>query len=233
MRDETKAAIVEHAKQTMPLECCGLVLVSKGKEIYFPCKNLSTEKNQFTLDPIDYEMAESIGDIVTVVHSHCYQSAKPSQADLVACEASGLPWLIVSVPTETFHYFEPSGYKAPLVGREFCHGVLDCYTLVQDWFKSERGVILPDFHRDVKWWENGQNIYLENFEKAGFKQIEIDKVEKGDCFLMQMMSKVPNHAAIYLGDDIILHHVQNRLSTREVYGGYYRKVTNKALRYYP
>ena len=48
---------------------------------------------------------------------------------------------------------------------------------------------------------------------------------------MKLDSVVPNHAAIYLDDMIILHHVQGRLSSRDVYGGYYQKVTELCLRH--
>ena len=54
-----------------------------------------------------------------------------------------------------------------------------------------------------------------------------------DIILMNIESPVPNHAAIYLGENVILHHVTNRLSSRDVYkwGGYYHKMTAKVLRH--
>jgi cell wall-associated NlpC family hydrolase len=48
---------------------------------------------------------------------------------------------------------------------------------------------------------------------------------------MHIVSPVPNHVAIYIGDNKILHHVQGRLSSRDVYGSYYQKVTAKILRH--
>ena len=47
---------------------------------------------------------------------------------------------------------------------------------------------------------------------------------------MQVLSNVPNHAAIYLGGDVIGHHLYGRLSGRDVYGGYYKKHTTHVLR---
>ena len=52
----------------------------------------------------------------------------------MACEASGLPWHIVGIPSEDWIRIEPTGFVAPLVGRGWSHGVLDCYSLVRDWF---------------------------------------------------------------------------------------------------
>jgi cell wall-associated NlpC family hydrolase len=72
---------------------------------------------------------------------------------------------------------------------------------------------------------------MENFAQAGFSPVDASDLQTGDCFLMQVASSVPNHAAVYLGDGLILHHLQGRLSSRDVYGGYWQKVTTHILRY--
>ena len=97
--------------------------------------------------------------------------------------------------------------------------------------QAEFGLELRNYPRRDKWWEHGENLYLENFEKEGFRRIPIAELQRGDALLMQLVSPVPNHAAIYLGDQQILHHVQGRLSSRDVYGGYYLKNTACALRH--
>ena len=72
---------------------------------------------------------------------------------------------------------------------------------------------------------------MDNFANEGFSEIPVADVQPGDLILMNVCSLVPNHAAIYLGDQLILHHVQQRLSSRDVYGGYYWKNTACALRH--
>ena len=72
-------------------------------------------------------------------------------------------------------------HTAPLVGRAFHHGVLDCcYTLVRDWYRQERGVELLDFDRTDVWWERGENIYVEGFPVAGFRAVNRAEVSHGD-----------------------------------------------------
>ena len=231
MNNKAKACALEHALSECPRESCGLLIISKGRQRYVPCRNLGVGTDQFVLHPEDYSKAEDQGQIVGVVHSHPNLPVTPSQADRVSCEATGLPWFIVSVPSGEWSELKPFGYVAPLVGRQWSHGVLDCYSLVRDYFKQVRGIDLPDFARHDEWWKRGENLYLENFEDAGFRVVDVSSAREGDCFLMQIGSSVPNHAAVYLGEGLILHHVQGRLSSRDVYGGYWQKITTHCLRY--
>ena len=224
--------IQAHAAEESPKECCGLVAVVKGRRKYFPCKNLAvTPQEHFVLDPLDYAAVEDQGEIVAVVHSHPVTNHAPSRADRVACEQSGLPWHIINPNTGNWGYCEPEGFELPYVGREFVHGMVDCYSLCRDWYKREWGLELKNYSRCDQWWENGQNLYLDNFEKEGFRRIPVSELQRGDALLMQLSSPVPNHAAIYIGDQQVLHHIQGRLSSRDVYGGYYAKNTACALRH--
>ncbi|HQU03493.1 MAG TPA: C40 family peptidase [Acidocella sp.] len=237
MTPETRTKAALHAQSESPREACGLVIVRHGREIYHPCKNLSTNGNQFIMAPDDYALAEGRGEVIAVVHSHPYASPEPSEADRAACEQSGLPWHIVSVPGFEWVTIEPSGWRAPLIGREFHHGVLDCYTLIQDWYAENMGVTLPTPYRADGWWNVGENLYLDNFAAAGFERVMVsddkrpNEFKVGDILLMQICSPVPNHGAIWNGDGTISHHLANMLSSRDVYGGYFRKHTTHVLRY--
>lgn len=226
----TKEAIIHHAGNEYPRECCGLLINKSGKEHYFPCRNMARGTDNFQINPHDYLAAEKSGQILAVVHSHPDAQAKPSQADLVACEATGLPWHILGYPEIQWARIEPDGYKAPLLGRQWSHGVLDCYSLIRDWYLEERAIELLDFQRNDEWWKRGENLYEDNFERAGFLDVK-DGPVRGDVVLMQVLSDVPNHAGVYIGDDMIIHHLFHRLSCREVYGGYWRKHTRRILRY--
>ena len=226
-----KEALI-HAQNDSPKESVGLVHIVKGRQRYYPCNNQAeTADEHFVLDPLDYAKCEEKGEIVAVIHSHPITNHHPSPADLVACEKSGLHWFIVNPKTELWGECKPTGYELPYVGRAFFHGVVDCYTLWQDFYKKEFKINMGDYHRRDKWWDKGENMYLDNFKKEGMREVDMDEIKYGDILLMKLDSVVPNHAAIYLGDMIILHHVQGRLSSRDVYGGYYQKVTELCLRH--
>jgi len=129
-----------HAAAEYPRECCGLVALQGRRESYWPCRNPAEGIGHFILDPQDYYAAEQAGPVTALVHSHPDMPATPSEADGVACEGSGLPWFIVAaakddagqVLTGDLFGFAPEGYQAPLLGRPFAHGILDCYSVVRD-----------------------------------------------------------------------------------------------------
>ena len=232
MNPKTPAAAEEHAREVFPAECCGLVVVVKGRERYWPCLNLATDEDKFILSPADYAAADDAGEIVAVVHSHPNLFPDASMADLVAMEASGLPWHIYALPLDRWHSYKPKGYEAPLVGREWCYGVLDCYSLARDWYAEKMGLKLGDYERRGEWWNKGLNTFVDNFMNEGFVAMEPEaEPQWGDALLMQLQSPVPSHVAVYVGNDLILHHLRDRLSSRDLLSGYYQKNTTHVLRH--
>lgn len=223
--------IREHAAQEAPKEACGLLVIFKGRMQYRPCTNIAEGLSHFVLKVEDWAETEDKGaEIVAVVHTHVYLSPEPSQADLVGCETTQLPWVIVNHPVGHYTVIEPRGYQAPLIGRNFHHGVLDCYALARDFYIS-KGLQIPNYAREDEWWLKGKNLFLENFKEAGFYQIGEEDLRENDALLMQMHAPVPNHCAVYIGESKILHHVTNRLSGSDIYGGYWRHVTTHVLRH--
>lgn len=227
---EIIAEIHAHAASEAPRECCGLVIVKHGKLRYMPCRNVAAKPTEcFALAAEDYAAAEDAGEIVRVVHSHVNAAPQPSDADRVGCEKSGIPWLIVNHPVGSSFEFAPSGWKAPLIGRTFHHAALDCYSLIRDYYAEKLQISLPDFERQEEWWAKGDNLYMEGFPKAGF--FEVDALREHDVLLMQIGAPVINHAAVYIGDGLILQHCSGRLSSRDVYGGGWRRATRKIVRH--
>jgi len=222
MMATTFHAFTAHAAVEAPREACGLVLRIGDGECYWPCRNLSVSGDHFELHPEDLAEAEDYGEVIAVCHSHPGAPAEPSASDLAACAASGRAWYILG--TDGLQRIELR--PVPLECRVFHYGHRDCWSLVRDWFLDARGVRLLDYARTEKFWERGESPYTDNAEAWGFREVSRDTIEPGDVLLMRVKSRVPNHAAVYLGGEQILHHMWGQLSRREALHRYAHLVTH-------
>lgn len=234
------AEIRAHAEKEYPAEACGVLISTDAGRVYVPCGNKAkTARENFQIDEHDLVAAEDRGEVLAIIHSHPDKAPAPSMADRVSCELHEVPWGIVGWPGGEIEWFKPSGFLAPLLGRDFSHGLLDCWAACRDWYAREAGLNLPNFERQDLWWEDetGPSLYEENFKATGFYQVE--SAQRGDMLVLQIPTPGrscfhPNHAAIYLGDEptlisepspklggfgpFIYHHMPGRLANREIFG---------------
>lgn len=224
-------AVSAHAGRCAPMEACGVVVEGAGSQRYVPCRNIATDTGRFTIDPDDYARVEDEYRILGIAHSHVGVPPTPSQADVVGCESSALPWLIVNWPIGNYYVVEPSGAEIPLLGREFCYGTLDCFALVRDYYRSRLNILIPDFQRPDDWNQCEISPVIDNLSAAGFDLVPVDRLHMHDVLLMKCGTKVINHLAIFTGGVSLIQHLRDRLSGVGVYDGYWRKVTVAAARH--
>lgn len=252
-----KDKIISHAWDDFPNECCGLIVqdMMDGGIHYVRLPNISPDpKNSFEIDPQEYAEIEYSFGILAIVHSHPNGEPLPSEVDKVQMGLHGVDWVIVGLghtPTGAKYCdiktHKPTAYTSPLLGREYHHGVQDCYSLVRDYYERELGIELPDFARVDEWWENADHepLYENNFKKAGFEVIT-GTPQKHDVILCRVgRTHHINHALVFIGDGkltsettpdcvgdcLVLHHPHGRLSVREIYGESWQKRTAFVVRH--
>lgn len=232
--EELLEEITKYCISKLPEEACGLIVLFKGRYKFIPCENVSVldRLEYFAIHPLDYAAAEDKGKVCAVVHSHSKTGAVFSPWDIESQARFGIPWLLVGLGGAT-EYAWLAKPKAPkeLYGREYVWHVTDCYSFIQDWYEFEYGIILPDFQREEKFWEKGQEPYLDNFKSAGFVEVPKDSLQYGDGLLLQIAGKITSHAAVYVGNNQIAHHLNGRLSSRDVLGQYYYDRITKVVRH--
>lgn len=124
-------------------------------------------------------------------------------------------------------YFENVTYK----NRVYVYGVLDCYTLIRDYFRDKYNVWIPaNIDRSFGWWHNGRNLYVDMYSEYGFTETT-DLIRKDDVLLFKFDNGMPSHSAIYIGEGMMLHHMIGRLSCIEKFDGIYKMSLAGVLRY--
>ena len=104
---------------------------------------------------------------------------------------------------------------------------------VEIWYREELGIVLKDWVRPNNPDEFIKNPMFEDcFEQTGFRELlPTEDLRYGDLLLMSISSSGLNHIGVYLGQQTVLHHLQNRLSSRDLLDEWLLKCTGKRIRY--
>lgn len=198
-------------------------------------------------NPKDYFRVSSkefyLHDFIALVHSHTSYPSKgynvssywdirtPSKNDMIAQKNLNIPFGIIGYDGDniTDLIWFPD-YDSPIMNQPFIYGVYDCYRIIKAWYWQNWQIKLMDHPREFDWKEV-DNLYNTKYEEAGFYEVDRSlPLEIGDMIYMRINGNYDNHAALYIGDGKILHHLNNRLPTIEHYAKWRSKVT-KHLRY--
>ena len=244
----------DHARKLFPEEMCGFVVDGA----FVPVQNQAADPAQHaeqdcscrlcTFRISDADTLRYLPKAQMVLHSHPNGPLHPSKEDMAGQLATNIPWGLVGLDEDRIGEFICWGDGwpvAPLVGREFVHGVHDCYSLVRDTFQLGRDglkaqgitdawpyppITLLDMARDDGWWNGADDFYGEHFRTVGFEIISREEARAGDCFLIKIHSDKFNHAGILISNDLIMHHLPRRVSRREP-SGIWARAAERWLRY--
>jgi len=226
--------IIAYCKSKFPEEACGFVTVVKGRHKWIPCENVAGNKNSFfAIHPLEFAKASDSGEIIAVVHSHTIHPTVFSETDVAFQKIQGIPWMLVGLQSGEAEIEWLRGEKQAdaLYGRKYIWHVTDCYSFIKDWYLQEKKIYIPDFAREEYFWKKNQEIYLDNFAKAGFSEVPLASLQEGDVLLMHIGGNITGHGAVYLGNNKIGHHLPGRLSSIDVIGQFYLDRVTKVVRH--
>ena len=234
-RAELEQAMRDSAKNAAPYEMCGAIVKNDAGVYFIEMTNGHADpENYFKLRAEDLAHIEDNHEIIAIAHSHPKHSAELSAMDVYSSRLHNKPFVVVSHDGEVIWHPVPS--PIPLLGREYVHDVVDCFTIVRDYFARELGININDFERKDGWWRDPDHpsLYLENFEKEGFVRVPKEDLRRNDVLLVRLGETAHvNHALIYLADDgklkseqtpdcigktLYLHHPHGGLSVRKILG---------------
>lgn len=221
---ETQEIILKIAEKSKPNEMCGCIVKTWVAYEFWECTNIAPNPTE-TFE-INWGFYNCIDDFVqAIVHSHPRGEPFLSGADRQAQVATDLPWILAV--SGSLKWFEPVPH---LRGREFVYDDADCCRLIQDAYHL-CGLDLLDCPRVDMDTDIKQKTLFRYFKQSDVFYRVAHGLQAGDVILTTSHGKTPDHAALYLGNDEILHHAHGHLSRREPYHSYWQKCTHSVWRH--
>ena len=237
---QIKNSIKNLALKKSEEEICGFIYLDKKtyKFDIYPCRNRSDDKkNNFMISPQDYLNCSILGKIIACYHSHVNESIEFSEMDKHNSNLYKVHYILYNIKYDFFNFHKPNEENNPYIGRPFVLGQSDCFTLMKEYALKEESIHIS-FPKDLvypKYLEDIKDLYENNFKHQGFLKLDKNvKLQKSDGLMMTfpgVSNEFPTHAAVYIGDGLILHQPFNSFSCVNIYDSFLKKHTSYVLRY--
>ena len=223
--NKIKNFIKKHAQDEQNNEVCGFIVEKNNTFSFLRCKNTSKYPEiNFEISPFDYLNIKKNSDkIHYIYHSHpnC-NNCEFSEKDKNCSEILNLPMILFCTKTSEFKIFNPNNINYNFVGRYYEYGKYDCFSLILDFFKNEKNIII-NYDKNKY---NDKNIFISDTLKKYFIEIfcnnkfkilnKNESLLKNDVILLDMLRDFnPKHLGIYLGEGYLLHQPFLKLSRIE------------------
>ena len=108
--DEIKNFIIENSDANFHAEICGFVGYNEKIKKYIAQieKNQAADpKNYFIISPLNYLKFKKENEIIAIFHSHVFGDETLSEFDIKTSELSCVPFLVFSINSRKFCFYEP------------------------------------------------------------------------------------------------------------------------------
>jgi proteasome lid subunit RPN8/RPN11 len=228
--------IKEHALSKPNEEVCGFIIANNNSFLIYKGTNINNNKSKFfTISPKDYLCANHLGSIIGVYHSHTINGSTDfSDLDKQNAKKHKLLYILYTIKNNKLLIYD---YNADnkfdtYLNKEFVFGKQDCYSLIQEYYRKELNIQLPDIDRNIYWYQTNKYKIKDEYTNF-FSTIFVEKqdLKQNDILIFKYDKDIePHHLGIYIGNNSFLHHPRNKYSTIELYSNIYIKRTEKILR---
>jgi len=123
----------------------------------------------------------------------------------------------------------------PVLGRQWTEiGGNDCFRVVRDIFDLNFKIKITNFARPKDWDADKLDIIGEMHEREGFYKLldwDFRSLKPGDVLAIALGSHNPNHLAVYVGENLIVHQLLYQMSKSEILRDFWRNSTCYVLRH--
>lgn len=236
LTEKIKKSIKDQSLSKPNEEICGILYLNGEKIEIFPCQNIAEDpKRFFSISGENYFNCSKLGKIIAIYHSHLNENDF-SEFDKLNAEKHKINFIIYSIKTDDFYYYEPCGYEIPLLNRNYVVGYMDCFSLIKDYYKQKCNIIIEELTHPYRFVYGKENhpennrvydILPEFFKSNGF--IEVNDLKKHDLILCKT-AKIPSpvHSLVYIGDNQVIHHPREQKAIIEPFHFIIKQaITNK------
>lgn len=200
---DIKKNIKQHSNDSIPNECCGLIIKNDSGYASIKCLNIASDSiNYSSINPYDYLRASQLGKIVGMYHSQ--EDNEPSLLDNITSFEHNIPSIVYSRKSNKFYIVDP--VLKSYLARPFNINKFDCLSLIRDYYNIELNIQINDYIRDGEWYKKTPEIIFDNFMKEGFEIVNNDIWNRHDLLLFGENTNKLYHMGIFIGKDMMLHH---------------------------
>lgn len=108
--NKIKKFIIEKSDANFTAEVCGFIGFNKKTKKYkgqIEENKASDPKNYFVISPLNYLKFKNENEIIAIFHSHVVGDEKPSEFDIKTAELTCVPFMIFSINSRKFCFYEP------------------------------------------------------------------------------------------------------------------------------
>jgi cell wall-associated NlpC family hydrolase len=121
-----------------------------------------------------------------------------------------------------------------LLGRSFQPGVRDCFEHLRALYLDNFGIGITNYARPHDWSADSDDLIRKLHDREGFEMLvdwKFKDIRPGDVLCVAIGESNPNHLAVYVGDNMLTHHLMGRMSSAEPYRDFWRNSTCFVLRH--